>query len=281
MSGGGICPRCGRAYHRGAARCPVCKYRLRPQGPSGIFIVAVLGLVLVATGLVWALVSPESEEAAPVASPPSEASPQPAPLPKPAESADPTKAAIQRAAPSVVQVRVRLSKGGALGSGFVCGTGGMVLTNEHVIAGGREFQVIDARGRQFAARVIAQDARIDLALLQVSELSDIPALKITSAEHLTQGDRVIALGSPEGLNNSVSDGIVSALHRTIRDSTSTLENMIQTTAPISHGSSGGPLVEVATGAVVGVTTASSSSGQNLGFAIPGDTVLQALQRWGR
>lgn len=270
------CPHCHTPAYQGGARCQNCGHVFRRSNPrvAEIAVGAIAAALL--AGAIWFVASAPEPDA------PRETAPTPtqaAPLPAVAEHPTDIKAAIAQASPSVVRIDVRLRSGRAIGSGFIYSTGGLVLTNQHVIAGAASVTVTDSQGRQHPAQVVAQDSTVDLALLKIPELSGTPALKVTSAQHLSAGDRVVAIGSPEGLTGTVSDGIISAVHRELRIGESTLHDLLQTTAPISHGSSGGPLVEVATGGVVGITTAGSDTGSNLGFAVTSDTILSALQRW--
>ena len=269
---------------KGIRRCAACGYVLprRGPGPGEILGVAAAAGVLILG--VWLFVTPESPEQYSPEVDVTTAEPAP---PPPAVAAVPVAAAapdlksvIGRAAPSVVRVDVRLRRGVAAGSGFVCGSGGLVITNSHVVAGATEITVLDAGNHRLPARVVADDRAADLALLTVPGLTGAAPLRVISAAGLALGDKVVAIGSPEGLTNSVSEGIVSGLQREIRTESSTIAGAIQTTAPISHGSSGGPLIELHTGSVVGVLFAGSDKGQNLGFAIPGDLVLSTLKKWG-
>jgi S1-C subfamily serine protease len=147
------------------------------------------------------------------------------------------------------------------GSGFIVSTDGRILTNYHVIAGAHSALVKLSDGSYFPVDgVVAFSETTDLALLKVSG-TNLPTLKIENKDNVIVGERVIAVGSPLGLQNTVSDGIVSA----VRDEDGT--KWIQTTAPISPGNSGGPLLNL-DGKVVGVITARIVGGENLNLAIP-------------
>lgn len=288
------CPRCRTVSTGRNRRCGSCGYVPRRQGPGPIEWVAIIGIAAVVCGVIWVALAPDGSETgagvtppapnAPVAPAPQPqpgpSTPEPQPTPPPAGEGSDLKTAIQRAAPSVVRIDVQMRRSGAVGSGFVFHEQGYVLTNHHVVDGAVWITVTDAQGNQAPAELVAADPSVDLALLKAPKLAGTPTLKLSSAKHLAQGDRVVAIGSPEGLTNSVSEGIISALGRTItvKDG-ATLKDVIQTTAAISHGSSGGPLVEIRTGAVIGITTAGSETGQNLGFAISGDTILARVHEW--
>ncbi|HEX3646388.1 MAG TPA: trypsin-like peptidase domain-containing protein [Vicinamibacterales bacterium] len=185
----------------------------------------------------------------------------------------------------------------SMGSGVVIASGGYIVTNAHVVSNARHVEVVlpgaasDAggvkslvkgRGRTVEATIVGVAREVDLALLKV-DAPDLPALPVADYDTLRQGELVFAFGSPEGLRNSVTMGIVSAVARQ-PDQDNPLV-YVQTDAPINHGSSGGPLVNV-NGELVGINTfilSDSGGSQGLGFAIPGPLVQMAypkLRRYG-
>ncbi len=184
-------------------------------------------------------------------------------------------AAVQ---PSVVSIEVTTREGQGEGSGVVLREDGMILTNNHVAGTeGAEIVVTFADGEQAPATLVGADPATDLAVIQVSGVDDlVPATFATGTDSLAVGDTVLAIGSPLGLEGSVTAGIVSALHRSVdlsstgRQTASVLADAIQTDAAINPGNSGGPLVDTA-GRVVGINTAiaslSGSGSIGLGFAI--------------
>jgi hypothetical protein len=158
----------------------------------------------------------------------------------------------------------------ALGSGFVVRSNGTIVTNRHVIAGASQVCVSFASGEKYQkAFVLAEDEDRDLAILRV-EGSDLPTLPFESTADLAIGNEVLLIGAPEGLSYTVSTGIVSAIR--LRNGT----KVIQTTAPASHGSSGGPLLS-REGRVIGVLTFLSTDGQNLNFAVASNYVQGMLE----
>lgn len=160
----------------------------------------------------------------------------------------------------------------ALGSGFFVSTDGKIVTNYHVIEGAHSAVAKLSNGSFFPIEgAIAVDADRDLVLLKVEGRS-LPFLNLGSMASLQVGDHVVAIGSPLGLEGTVSDGIVSALRSEAQG-----KDWIQTTAPVSHGNSGGPLLDMS-GDVVGVITwgVSLQQGQNLNFAIPSDEIAALL-----
>jgi len=164
----------------------------------------------------------------------------------------------------------------AQGSGFVYDTSGHVITNQHVVDGARSVSVRFANGKTYDATVVGSDPSTDLAVLKVdAPASALHPLALADSSQVAVGDVVVAIGSPFGLENSVTAGIVSALDRSMRSPNGySISSSIQTDAAINHGNSGGPLLDL-DGKVVGVNSQiESESGGNdgVGFAIPSNTV---------
>jgi serine protease Do len=164
------------------------------------------------------------------------------------------------------------SRENSLGSGFIIDPDGIVVTNNHVISGADDIEVIMTDGRTFPAEVIGRDEATDLAVLRIEPDSPLPSVSFGNSDRLRIGDWVLAIGNPFGLGGSVSLGIVSAMNRNI--GAGPYDSFIQTDAAINRGNSGGPLFDLA-GRVVGVNTAIlSPNGRSVGvgFAIPSATV---------
>jgi putative serine protease PepD len=164
----------------------------------------------------------------------------------------------------------------AQGSGFVYDSSGHVITNAHVVDGAQSAKVRFADGKTYDATVVGLDASTDLAVLKVEAPSSaLHPLELADSSQAAVGDVVVAIGSPFGLENSVTAGIVSALGRSMKAPNGyTITGSIQTDAAINHGNSGGPLLDL-DGKVVGVNAQiESESGGNdgVGFAIPSSTV---------
>jgi serine protease Do len=154
------------------------------------------------------------------------------------------------------------------GSGFVISADGLVVTNNHVIAGSERIEVVLSDGRRLDAALVGADPATDIALLQAEGAGDIPSVEWGSSDDLAIGDWVVAIGNPFGLGGTVTAGIVSARSRDIRSGP--YDDFIQTDAAINRGNSGGPLFDT-NGEVVGVNTAIfSPTGGNvgIGFAVP-------------
>jgi putative serine protease PepD len=169
----------------------------------------------------------------------------------------------------------------AQGSGFVYDTQGHVITNQHVVDGAQSVKVTFWNGKSYDARVVGTDPSTDVAVLDVDAPASVPEpVSFTDSSKLEVGDGVVAIGSPFGLEQTVTSGIVSALHRQITAPNDfAIDDAIQTDAAINHGNSGGPLFDL-TGRVVGVTSQiESESGGNdgVGFAVSSNTVKRIAE----
>ncbi|ABW16558.1 peptidase S1 and S6 chymotrypsin/Hap [Parafrankia sp. EAN1pec] len=200
-------------------------------------------------------------------------------------------AAAQAILPSVVTIAEQSSQESGTGSGTIIRADGYILTNNHVVSGasqGGTLTVTMQDGRTFDAQVKATDPSSDLAVVKI-DATGLPAATFGDSDALQVGELVVAVGSPLGLNGTVTSGIVSSLHRpvrtgdaTVRDQQNTVLDAIQTDAPINPGNSGGPLVN-SKGEIIGVNTAIATVGGSspfggsqqsgnigVGFAIPGN-----------
>jgi serine protease Do len=164
----------------------------------------------------------------------------------------------------------------SLGSGFVFDERGFVLTNYHVVARGSRIQVSFDDGSDYTARVVGTDPGGDLAVLKIQGDRKLPAAPLGTSSDLMLGEPTIAIGNPFGLNQSVSVGVVSALHRPVHAEGRSYYDFIQTDASINPGNSGGPLLN-ADGNVIGVCSAVLATGQGIGFAIPIDRALRVAK----
>jgi Do/DeqQ family serine protease len=171
-----------------------------------------------------------------------------------------------------------------LGSGVIVSASGYILTNNHVVEGADEIEVILNDGRHAPAKIIGTDPDTDLAVLKIS-LDKLPIMALGNSDVLQVGDQVLAIGNPFGVGQTVTGGIVSALGRN-QLGINTFENFIQTDAAINPGNSGGALIDTS-GNLLGINTAiysRSGGSMGIGFAIPVSTakqVLEAIVRDGR
>jgi len=153
----------------------------------------------------------------------------------------------------------------SLGSGFIIDREGYIVTNNHVIEGADEIKVRLANEKEFDAKIVGRDPNTDLALIKIEGASGLIPLSLGDSDKLTVGSWVVAMGSPFGLEQTVTAGIVSAKGRVI--GSGPYDDFIQTDASINPGNSGGPLLNM-NGEVIGINTAIVAQGQGIGFAIP-------------
>ena len=164
----------------------------------------------------------------------------------------------------------------SLGSGVIIDPEGYILTNEHVIAASTRITVTLRDGREFQAEPIGAVAAMDLAILRIESPEPLPTVRIGTSGDLMIGETVIAIGNPFGLSHTVTTGVISALHRSIRaDEERVYSDFIQIDASINPGNSGGPLLNI-NGELIGINTAIYSEGQGIGFAIPINKALRVV-----
>ena len=199
--------------------------------------------------------------------------------------------AVEKSSPSVVAIGVNQrivnpfdpfsipkTKQNTIGTGFVVSDQGIIVTNRHVVADtGTKYSVVTKDGKKLEITKIYRDPNLDLALVQVSG-SDLKPLELGDSSKLKVGQTVIAIGNALGrFDNTVTTGVVSGLGRAVSagdpfsGETERLDNLIQTDAAINPGNSGGPLLN-SSGQVIGVNVATTEGAQNIGFAIPIDSV---------
>ena len=153
----------------------------------------------------------------------------------------------------------------SLGSGFIIDKDGYIVTNNHVIADADEIKVKLNSGKEYDAKIIGRDPSTDIALIKIKADSNYSVVNLGDSDALKVGEWVVAIGSPFGLEHTVTAGIVSAKGRVI--GSGPYDDFIQTDASINPGNSGGPLINMK-GNVVGINTAIIASGQGIGFAVP-------------
>ncbi len=271
-----------------------------------LFWLSLLGMVLLiaacaattAGALLWARAaltpsSPGPEASLPPASAPASPTPTPVPLPPGALSeARALEAAFiavyERVSPSVVHITTRatafdLFRGPiyqeGTGSGFVWDTEGHIVTNNHVVEGAEQIEVVLADGTAVPAVPVGADAYNDLAVLRIrAPREKLRPVTLGDSASLRVGQWVIAIGNPFGLDRTMTVGVISALGRTLELSDRPLGEVIQTDAAINPGNSGGPLLDLE-GRVIGINTAirSPSGGSvGIGFAIPVNTIRRVV-----
>jgi S1-C subfamily serine protease len=199
---------------------------------------------------------------------------------------------VERVGPTVVQIGVsktvesrtpygvmpRQAEGA--GSGVVFAPDGYILTNSHVVDGARRISVTLADGQDLPGQVIGSDPDTDTAVVRVTPPTDkpLPTARLGNSDQVRVGQLVVAIGSPVGLQSTVTAGIVSAIHRTLPGYGGVpMEDIIQTDAAVNPGNSGGPLVD-ARGDIIGINVAVVQQAQGLSFAIPINTVTWVASR---
>lgn len=161
------------------------------------------------------------------------------------------------------------------GSGFVIDKEGYVVTNNHVVDGADKIKIVLKDEQEYDARIVGRDPVTDIALLKVDAKDSLPTVALGSSDNLKVGEWVMAIGSPFGLDNTVTAGIVSAKGRVI--GSGPYDDYIQTDASINPGNSGGPLLNMK-GEVVGINTMIVAGGQGIGFAIPIDMAANVIKQ---
>jgi len=167
-----------------------------------------------------------------------------------------------------------------LGTGMIMDSKYHILTNNHVVAGATQIQVLLASGEQYPATVVGTDPKTDLAVIQISAKKSLPQVSFGDSDKVAVGEWVVAIGHPRGLDQTVTQGIISAKHRTEIMDPSSYQDFLQTDAAINPGNSGGPLLNLR-GEVIGVNAAivSQSGGyEGIGFAIPSKMTLYIAQQ---
>lgn len=186
------------------------------------------------------------------------------------------------ASPAVVEIIVKTQTTGfgafsteGQGSGFIVDKEGHILTNNHVVEDATDVQVVFANGNTEQATILGTDSKDDLALIKVdaAAVADVVPLTLADSTNVQPGQLAIAIGSPYGLTNSITTGIISGLNRSVEGSA--LTGMIQTDATIQPGNSGGPLLN-SNGEVIGINTAIEGEGTGIGFAVPSSVAKAVL-----
>ncbi len=186
--------------------------------------------------------------------------------------------------PTIVEVYVTLAKGAAIGSGVIINSQGYIVTNNHVVSGALTIQVVLSNGTKEPAQLAGADAANDLAVLKIAvPKGGLSVATLGDSTQLKVGQEVMVIGNPLGITQTVTNGIVSALKRSVSEGQGgpTIQNAIQTDAPINPGNSGGALVDLQ-GNVVGIPTLTAidpefnTPANGVGFAIPANRIKAIL-----
>ncbi len=194
------------------------------------------------------------------------------------------EAVIAKVRPAVVEVNVTTASGGAIGSGVIVDGRGYIVTNNHVVSGAQSFEVVLFDGTHLTAQLVGTDSADDLAVLKVTPPKNgLTVLSLGNSSNLQVGQDVLAIGNPLGITQTVTNGIISALGRTVSEGQggATIPDAIQTDAPINPGNSGGALVDMQ-GNLIGIPTLTAidpefnTPASGVGFAIPSNRVANIV-----
>jgi S1-C subfamily serine protease len=192
------------------------------------------------------------------------------------------EAAIAKIEPSVVELKVFTAQGEQIGSGVIIDSKGDIVTNNHVVSGEQSIQVVLYNGTTEQAQLIGTSSANDLAVVRIAPFANMTVAQIGDSSKLTVGQEVLAVGNPLGITETATSGIISALNRSVTESTgTTIAQAIQTDAPINPGNSGGALVNLQ-GQLIGIPTLTAidtetnTPANGVGFAIPSNLVVSTL-----
>ncbi len=195
------------------------------------------------------------------------------------------EAAIAKVEPGVVELDVTTTQGEDIGSGVIIDSRGYIVTNDHVVNGEQSITAVLSNGKSLQAQLVGEDTADDLAIVKITPPSNMAVVSIGDSSKLTVGQEVLAIGNPLGITETVTNGIVSALNRSVAESASvTINGAIQTDAPINPGNSGGALINLQ-GQFVGIPTLAATDTETntqangIGYAIPSTTIEKVIQQF--
>ena len=194
------------------------------------------------------------------------------------------EAAIATIEPSVVELKVTTAQGGQIGSGVIIDSNGDIVTNNHVVSGEKSIEVLLSNGNTEQGQLIGTNAADDLAVVRIAPFAHMTVAQLGDSSKLVVGQEVMAVGNPLGITETATQGIVSALNRSVTESAgTTLSQAIQTDAALNPGNSGGALVNLQ-GQLIGiptlgaVNTETNTTANGVSFAIPSNVVKTVVQQ---
>ena len=194
------------------------------------------------------------------------------------------EAAIAAIEPSVVELKVTTAQGGQIGSGVIIDSNGDIVTNNHVVSGEQSIEVLLSNGSTEQGQLIGTNAADDLAVVRIAPFAHMTVAQLGDSSKLVVGQEVLAVGNPLGITETATQGIVSALNRSVTESAgTTLSQAIQTDAALNPGNSGGALVNLQ-GQLIGiptlgaVNTETNTTANGVSFAIPSNLVKTVVQQ---
>ena len=194
------------------------------------------------------------------------------------------ESAIAKVEPGVVELIVTTSQGEQIGSGVIIDAKGDIVTNNHVVSGEQSITAVIYNGSKEQAQLIGTSSANDLAVVRITPYKNMTIVQLADSSKLVTGQEVLAIGNPLGITETATEGIVSALNRSVTESTgTTIAQAIQTDAAINPGNSGGALINLQ-GQLVGiptltaVNTETNTTANGIGFAIPSNVVKSVVQQ---
>lgn len=282
------CPHCGYRVDKKVNKCPICTNSLKKSNTAllwilGFLVVAVclsfLGILGAKSGVFQQLTASKKEEVSTQVETATDTSEPKEIVYKevevPVEEKQDTSALIQDAQDKVYTIFTELSQG----SGFLINSNGDILTNAHVVEGYTEVELKDRYENTYIGTVIGYSNTSDVAVIRVPDLANKEPLPIESTNPTDIGTDVITLGSPQGYENTVTLGNISGIDRTFVIDQFEYEGVYQISAPISPGSSGGPLLEKETGKAIAINSAEDVRDANIGFSIPIYKIYELISSW--
>ncbi|MRH41862.1 trypsin-like serine protease [Aquibacillus halophilus] len=194
------------------------------------------------------------------------------------ETSKDLKSIIHEAQKNVVQVEAITKWSEKIGSGFLYNNKGDIITNAHVVKEAEHIYIKTADAQTYTAALVGIGEETDIAVIRVPQLANQTPAVFDDEFHAEIGDEIVAVGSPLGFQNSVTLGIISGTNRSFSIDEFEYENVYQISANITHGNSGGPLIERSTGKVIAINSAGTDEG-GIGFSIPISTVLEDVRLW--
>ncbi|EFH82265.1 S1C family serine protease [Ktedonobacter racemifer] len=251
----------------------------RQKKAGGVILLVLVLLLVFGVGLFagWQFVHTPAQSTAPTTSSAATSS-------STTSSTTQAESVISSVEPAVVELKVTTSQGEQLGSGIVFDAQGDIVTNNHVIDGGQQIEAVLSNGSTEQAQLIGTDASHDLAVVRITPFAHMTIAQFGDSTKLKVGQDVIAIGNPLGLAETASQGIVSALNRSVSESAGvTISQAIQTDAALNPGNSGGALVDMQ-GKVIGIPTVaainteSNTTANGISYAIPASVVQSAIHQ---
>lgn len=194
------------------------------------------------------------------------------------------EAAIAKIKPAIVELKVTIAQGEQIGSGVILDTKGDIVTNDHVVSGAQSIEVVLDNGSTEQAQLVGTDAADDLAVVRIAPFAHMTVAQLGDSSRLVVGQEVLAIGNPLGITETATKGIVSALNRSVTESTgTTISHAIQTDAAVNPGNSGGALINlqgqlIGIPTVTAVNTESNTAANGVSFAIPSNLAATIVHR---